>query len=150
MKPLNFPKFNLSITEMEGKLFVKDIFRNKRVRLTPEEWVRQHLVHFLVENLEYPRGLIKVESNVMYNQLEQRTDIVVYNKDASVYLVAECKRPEVKITQEALYQAVRYNAELNASFIIITNGNDHRCFRVNRNTGKIEILEAFPEYHQNK
>lgn len=138
----------MGITENKGKFFINDFIRNKKVRLTPEEWVRQHLLHFLVLNLNYPKGLIKIESNVKFNQLQQRADLIVYKPDGTVFLIAECKRPTVNITSDTLYQAVRYNSKLDAQFVLITNGNDHHCFSMKSKNGKLKVLDAFPEYGQ--
>ena len=137
------------MTKRENKIYIKDLVRNKEVRLTPEEWVRQHLLNYLITELHYPKGLIKLESQVNFNGLEQRSDVVVYKTDGTVFLIAECKRPEVNITRDTLYQAIRYNTKLDAGHILITNGNEHHCFHVNKETGSIDVMESIPEYERN-
>ena len=143
---MNFPAFEMNLTEREGRIYVKDFIRNKNIRLTPEEWVRQHLLHYLVQGLKYPKGLIKVETNVNINRLKQRTDIVVYNSSGEVFMVAECKRPEINVERDTLFQAVRYNAKLGAKYVLITNGNEHHCFNVDKKRNEIEVMEHFPTF----
>ncbi|MDP5120322.1 MAG: type I restriction enzyme HsdR N-terminal domain-containing protein, partial [Spirosomaceae bacterium] len=104
---LTLPKFDYKITESDGKSVIFDIIRKKNIVLTPEEWVRQHVIHLLIANYGYSRGLFQVEKGTSYNSLQKRTDIVVYNREGSPHLLVECKAPEIKINQYVVEQASR-------------------------------------------
>ncbi len=104
-----------------------DQIRKKMIALTPEEWVRQNFVHFLISEKGYPASLIAIETKVIVNGLNQRADIVCYNKKGLPLMVIECKAPEVKITQQVFEQVARYNLKLKTSIICVTNGLNHYC-----------------------
>ena len=116
--------------------------------LTPEEWVRQHFIHFLITIQNYPRSLIRVESGLTYNTLKKRTDIVVYDRSGRPWMLVECKSPDQKLTNETLRQAGLYNAALKASFLAVTNGMDQACFSVDWVTRKVEPIESLPDFPQ--
>ena len=106
---LNLPDFNIIISSKDSKMYIFDIIRKNHFVLTPEEWVRQNLIHYLVFNLNYPKSLIKVESLLKYNNLKKRADILVYDNNLSVRLLVECKSYKLKLTQSAFNQASVYN-----------------------------------------
>lgn len=116
--------------------------------MTPEEWVRQHLVSYLVEDRKYPASLIAVEMPLKYNRMERRADLVLFSKQGNPLLIAECKAPTIKITQEALDQAVRYNIVLKVCYLVITNGIEHYCARLDKESGSWEFLDQIPGYDE--
>lgn len=141
---LNLPVFDHKITESEGKSVIFDIIRKKNVVLTPEEWVRQHVIHLLISNYGYSRSLFQVERGTTYNSLQKRTDIVVFNREGKPHLLVECKAPEIKINQCVIEQASRYNKTINAPFLAITNGLKTFCFTVDFETGKATQIQDLP------
>ena len=120
---LNFPEFSLSIRQNSSGGEIFDIIRKQYVALTPEEWVRQHCVHLLANT--YPKELIAVEGNIKVNGMNKRFDILVYDKNLKPFLLVECKRTEVEITQKTIDQVLAYNHTLNAPNVFLTNGLSH-------------------------
>lgn len=120
---LNFPEFPLSIRQTSSGEEIFDIIRKQFVALTPEEWVRQHCVHLLANT--YPKELIAVEGSLKVNGMNKRFDILVYDKKLKPFLLVECKRTEVEITQKTIDQVLAYNHTLNAPNIFLTNGLSH-------------------------
>ncbi|ASB48196.1 type I restriction enzyme HsdR N-terminal domain-containing protein [Alkalitalea saponilacus] len=143
MQKLNLPPIEAKITLEGNRQRIFDIIRKKYVALTPEEWVRQHFVHYLL-SLEYSASLMAVEKLVVVNELKQRADVVVYNKKRAPVMIVECKSPTVPLTNDTLAQAARYNIRLGVSFLVITNGLNHYCIKINRETGKAEVMNALP------
>lgn len=144
MIKLNLPEFVPKILNQDGKLVVFDIIRKKYINLTPEEWVRQHLVNYIMHTLHYPKGLIKLEAGLSYNKQAKRTDIVVYDVSGAPFIVVECKAPHVKIDKEVLFQASVYNKTLKAPFIAISNGLNHYFLEVEGN--EIKVIDHLPPY----
>ncbi|MGR3810579.1 type I restriction enzyme HsdR N-terminal domain-containing protein [Jiulongibacter sp. NS-SX5] len=144
MEKLNLPEFSCKITENEGKTFVFDILRKKNIVLTPEEWVRQHLVHLLIHHLSFGPGLIKLESGLKYESLDKRSDILIYDRQAKPYFLIECKAPDVAITQKTLAQVSRYNKTLKAPFIAVSNGKSTFCFEVDYQNDITKQMKGFP------
>mgnify|MGYP002260423633 FL=1 len=122
MQELKFPSYAFRLKSSENKTLIFDIVRKKYVILTQEEWVRQHVVHFLLKEKNYPISLIAVEKQLKINARVKRTDIVVYNKLGTPELLIECKAPSVKITQTTFDQIARYNLTANSNFLMVTNG----------------------------
>lgn len=141
---LNLPLYELEIKNKEDKPYIFDIVRKKQVRLTPEEWVRQNFIHYLIEQLGYSKALIKVESGLHYNQRIKRSDIVVFNNQALPELLVECKATTIPINQDMFDQAAVYNQTIKAPYLIITNGLDHYCCQVDFENNKISFLETIP------
>jgi predicted type IV restriction endonuclease len=139
--PLAFPPYEHRLREAEGKLWIFDNIRKKFLVLTPEEWVRQHIVNYLIHNLGYPKSLIKIEGGLSYNQLAKRSDIVVFDRDAKPWLLIECKAPSVKLSESVIQQVILYNATIGAKHIAVSNG-------LARVIGKLDdgvtILDEFP------
>jgi len=146
MIKLNLPDFDLKIKSKENKYFIWDIIRKKYVVLTPEEWVRQNFLHFLIDHKKYPKSLISVEKQLKINNLNKRTDILIFDKKAQPDIIVECKAPSVKISQQTFDQIARYNLKLNASYLIITNGLQHFFARMNSKEEKYEFLKSIPDY----
>lgn len=150
MKPaLNLPSFEPLIREKEGqKEEIFDPVRKRYVALTPEEWVRQHVIYFLTVHLEYPGSLIAVEARLRYNRMQKRTDIVVYSRSGQPSLIVECKAPGVAIGEAVLQQAAMYNMPLQVQFVVLTNGLDHHILFLDRANMKIVFRDRFPDYDE--
>jgi len=146
MVTLNLPAFDYVLKKEAGKVFILDIIRKKYLVLTPEEWVRQHFVHYLITDLRYPKALIKVEGGLSFNRLQKRSDIVVFNRDGNPWMVIECKAPDQKLSQRTLHQASVYNHSLQAKYLTVTNGMIHICCEVDWATQKTLVLDAMPAY----
>lgn len=146
MQKLNLPQYSFRIKTTEGKSFIFDSLRKKYVRLTPEEWVRQNFVQFLITEKNYSVSLIAVEAGVKVNNNPQRADLVVYDRSGNPILVAEFKAPEVKISQQTFDQIVRYNMQLKVKFLIVSNGLDHFCCRINYLDNTYAYLAEIPDF----
>lgn len=149
MKPdypaLDFPPLEEdAVFVRQGLWYVRDPFRRKSVRLTPEEWVRQHLARYLVA-AGYPQGLIAVEKAIRVGSRTQRFDIVVFDRHNRPFMLVECKRPEQKLTPDTLNQAARYNTVLGAPYLMISNGRKHYLCRVHPD-GRTEFLKKLPRF----
>lgn len=147
MAPLNFPPTGpFDVREHDGRRLVLDAVRRKYVRLTPEEWVRQHLVRFLTEALGYPLGLLAIERQVEASAGPRRADLVAYGRDQRPRLIAECKAPAVKLTQAVFDQVSRYNTATRAPHLVVTNGREHFCWTVDRAAGTYRFLDTIPAF----
>lgn len=142
--PLNLPKAPLKLARSGEKIYVWDMVRRKNLLLTPEEWVRQHFLHFLMSQ-GYPLSSIATEAGLYLNRQLRRTDILIYRNNRPVLLV-ECKAPHVKVSQETFDQASRYNLELNTSYLVITNGLEHYVARVESEIQAYRLLKEIPLY----
>ena len=122
---LNLPAFEPKLREMDGKIGIFDSLRKKYLILTPEEWVRQHWINFLINHQNFPKGLVALEKGLVYNNLQKRTDLVVWNQEGKPYLLIECKAPAVKLTQKTVEQACLYHQKIHSKFLILSNGMNH-------------------------
>mgnify|MGYP000141163419 CR=1 FL=1 len=150
MQHLNLPTYKFRIKSNENKLFIFDILRKKYVSLTPEEWVRQHIIHFLIEEKNYPISLMAVEKKLTINTLTKRTDILVFNTNGSPHIIVECKAPTVKITQDAFDQIARYNLKLEANYLIVSNGLEHFNCKMDLENEQYIFLPDIPKYSKNE
>jgi len=148
MRSLNFPEYGFDIRTDDGKAVIFDPLRRKYVRLTPEEWVRQHLLRHLVQDLGFPQGRTAVETGFTYQGLPYRADVIVYNRQGTPLLMAECKAPDVRINQSAFDQIAWYNREVQAEYLLVTNGLDHYCFVIDRERKTYRFLEKLPRYEE--
>jgi len=148
MQNLNFPNYSFRFKNSENKVSIFDIIRKKFIILTPEEWVRQHVVQFLLEEKRYPKSLINVEKVLMVNGLRKRYDVVVFNPDGTIFVLIECKAPEVKISQAVFDQIARYNMTLDADFLMVTNGLNHYFCKMDFENEKYEFLRELPDYRE--
>ena len=146
MIKLNLPDFDYKLKKAEGKVWIFDVIRKKYLVLTPEEWVRQHVVHFLITHKKYPKTLIKLEGALNYNQLQKRSDIVVFDRAGRPWMIVECKAPAIPITIATLEQVSVYNAALKASFIGVTNGLGFYTAHTDWTNGKSSILTELPAF----
>ncbi|TAI48930.1 type I restriction enzyme HsdR N-terminal domain-containing protein [Flagellimonas allohymeniacidonis] len=148
MQDLNFPKYAFRIKNSENSLSIFDIVRKKFVLLQPEEWVRQHTLHFLIHTKQYPLSLVNVEKQLVVNQLKKRYDIVVFNALGQVEILVECKSPTTKITQEVFDQIARYNYQLKAQYLMVTNGMAHYFCKMDHVNEKYTFLKEFPDFRR--
>ncbi|GAA4277342.1 type I restriction enzyme HsdR N-terminal domain-containing protein [Aquimarina mytili] len=146
MKKLNFPAYQFRFKSSENKVSIFDRIRKKFIILTPEEWVRQHIVHYLIKEKKYPESLINVEKLVKVNDLNKRYDIIIFNPDGSIYLIVECKSHSVKITQDVFDQIARYNLALDSKYLMISNGLDHYYCQMNYIDKHYTFLKDIPDY----
>lgn len=146
LSPLNLPPYPFQITERNGQFFVFDEIRKKTLLLTPEEWVRQHFVQFLVAQKKYPKSLIQLEGGLKLHGMKKRSDILVYNSSAEKILLVECKAPSVKITQAVFDQIARYNMVHHVPILAVTNGLEHYYCKINFEEEKYFFLEELPDY----
>lgn len=144
MQELNFPKYSFRFKSSENKLSVFDEIRKKFILLTPEEWVRQNVVQYFLQEKQYPKSLTNVEKVIKVNDLVKRYDIVVYNPDGSIFLLVECKAPNIKITQETFNQIARYNLVLKAEHLMVTNGLNHYFCKMDFENEKYIFLQDLP------
>ncbi|MGC1240517.1 MAG: type I restriction enzyme HsdR N-terminal domain-containing protein [Chryseosolibacter sp.] len=146
MYKLNLPEFDIKLKKADGKIWIFDGIRKKYLVLTPEEWVRQHFIHYLIAEKQYPRSLIKVEGGLLYNQLQKRTDIVVFNRLAKPWMVVECKSPGTAVSPATLTQASVYNTTLQGEYLSVTNGLVHLCAYIDWKERKTTLLQDFPAF----
>ncbi|MBY8961647.1 type I restriction enzyme HsdR N-terminal domain-containing protein [Flavobacterium sp. D11R37] len=146
MQKLNFPDYTFRFKNSENKLAIFDGVRKKFVILTPEEWVRQHVVTFLLGDMQYPKSYLNVEKLLKINGLNKRYDVVVYNPDGSVFLLVECKAPSVAITQITFDQIARYNMAAKAQYMMVTNGINHYFCSMDYEQEKYIFLKELPAY----
>lgn len=142
--PLNLPKAQLQLSRTNDQVYVMCLIRKKKLVLTPEEWVRQHVINFLLQQ-GVPVGLIASEMNLKYNGRSKRADLVIFGKDQSPRMIVECKAPEVELTEAVFRQIASYNYSLQVEFLMMTNGLTHIYARIDRATGNVEYLETMPE-----
>ncbi|MEX1193067.1 MAG: type I restriction enzyme HsdR N-terminal domain-containing protein [Brumimicrobium sp.] len=146
--PLNFPKASLQLTQSEGKVFVWDIFRKKKLQLTPEEWVRQHVLHYLVNEKQVPVGLIASEFNIEVNKLKRRCDGVIFGRNSKPIAIIECKAPEIKLSENTFYQIAQYNYKLRVDWLILTNGLETIVAWVNHKQQTIDYIKDIPSFDE--
>jgi hypothetical protein len=146
MHKLNFPEAVFQITEEYGKLWIFDRIRKKKIVLTPEEWVRQHLLSFLIEHRNCPRSLIQVEHGVTCNNLPRRVDVLVFDRQGLHWMVAECKAAEVPLTPQTAHQLAQYNMPLQARYLLLTNGLVHYCFAADYRQQVLTPLQDIPYF----
>ena len=139
--PLNLPKANLKFKNNQ----IWGVLRQKYVLHTPEEWVRQHFIHYLID-LGYSKNLMASEQLVKYNNMSKRCDIVAFNNKNETLLIVECKAPHIKLTQDTFYQIAKYNSVLNAKYLVLTNGIHHIFAYVNQQKNEISFLENLPYF----
>jgi len=149
VQELNFPTYSFRLKNSENKVSIFDVIRKRFMVLQPEEWVRQHCVHYLMNEKKYPITLINVEKELKINDLKKRYDIVVFNPDGSIHLIVECKAPKITIDQTTFDQIARYNLALNATYLMVTNGLNHYYCMMDFEAEKYRFLKDIPEYDTN-
>lgn len=141
---LNLPAIEPQLLKKEDQVFIFDFLRKKHLVLTPEEWVRQHWIRFLIDHQSFPKGLVTSEKGLVYNGLQKRTDLLVFDRSGLPYFLIECKAPEVEINQKVLSQAVAYNQILKCPFIALSNGNRHVFMEYVVEEGKFIQQKSLP------
>ncbi|MGE0090216.1 MAG: type I restriction enzyme HsdR N-terminal domain-containing protein [Bacteroidales bacterium] len=146
MESLNLPTYSFNIKLIEQRKYIFDFIRKKYVLLTPEEWVRQNFLKYLVEEKKYPASLISVEMEFKLNNLSKRSDAVVFDRNANPLLILECKATTVKIDQSVFEQIARYNMQLKVNYLIVTNGLKHFCCKIDFENQRYAFLKEIPDY----
>jgi len=146
MEKLNLPAYNFRMRTVNEKTEIFDDVRKKYVRLTPEEWVRQNFIQYLNQELAYPLSLTSVEPSKMVYKRNKRPDIVCFDNEGSPLVLVECKAPAIKLTQEVFDQALRYNIVLKVPYIVITNGLQHFCCKMNYEDLSYVFLKEIPGF----
>ncbi|RZK69890.1 MAG: type I restriction enzyme HsdR N-terminal domain-containing protein [Pedobacter sp.] len=143
---LNLPEYPFKITEKGSRYFIFDEIRKKHLVLTPEEWVRQHFIQYLINHKKFPKILIQIEGGLQLNQLQKRTDIVVFNHSGSRIMIIECKAPSVKISQNVFDQAARYNSIHKTKWLLVTNGIQHCYSQIDHLNNKFSFIKELPDF----
>jgi predicted type IV restriction endonuclease len=146
MLSLNLPAFDTKITIREGKKVIFDVIRRRYVALTPEEWVRQHFVHYLIAHKGFPQTLMANEVHLNLNGTKKRCDTVLYGRDLSARMIIEYKAPHIEITQQAFDQITRYNMVLKVDYLVVSNGMQHYCCLMDYDNQRYTFLEDIPDY----
>ena len=137
-------KFEDKIFVKNGKQYIFDPLRKKNVALTPEEFVRQHFIDFMITKLGYPAGLIAIEKSIIVNGMRQRADILLYNRKGMPVMIVECKASDIEIGQATIEQAARYNIGLGVKYIVVTNGKTNYCIKLDSLEKNHKVLSEFP------
>ena len=146
MQKLNFPAYSFRFKNSENKVSIFDQIRKKFILLTPEEWVRQHTVEYLVQEKKYPLSHINVEKLIKINDRNKRYDIVVFKTNGEIFLLVECKAPEISISQTTFDQIARYNMILKADYLMVSNGLNHYFCQMDYENEKYIFLEELPSF----
>lgn len=146
MNQLNLPPFSARIERREGKLYIWDILRQRAVRLTPEEWVRQHMIHYLIGGLGYPTELLMNEVSLQVGETRKRVDSILYDRQLKPLMLLEYKAPEVPLGERVLQQALRYNMALRVPYLVLSNGLQHVAYRIDYQTQTFRTLNVIPAY----
>lgn len=146
MQPLNFPSYTFRVKNSENRTLIFDVIRKKFLVLTPEEWVRQHVVQFLIQEKKYPLSHINVEKQLTLNGLKKRYDVVVFKPNGELHILVECKAPEVSISQMTFDQIAQYNFKLNATYLMVTNGLSHYYCQTDFVAEKYEFMQEIPDF----
>ncbi len=146
MQKLNLPSYSFKLKSNEKHTLIFDNLRKKYFVLTPEEWVRQHYVQFLIKDKNYPVSLIALEKQLIINNRKKRTDIVIFNKEGNPDIIVECKAPHIKISQATFDQIARYNLKLKANYLVLTNGMEHYYCKMDFENETYVFLKDIPNY----
>jgi hypothetical protein len=148
LKQLNLPQYSFRITGKEGSEMILDQVRRKFVKLTPEEWVRQNFVQYLINVGKYPPGLLGIEVLFRMNKLKRRVDILVHDRAGKPVMIVECKEPDIRIDEKVFEQIVTYNIGLRVPYIVVTNGMVHYACKIDPKEPKFEFLLVIPLYEE--
>ena len=146
MQPLNLPPYEVQLRSVNGRQQIFDLLRRRFVALTPEEWVRQHFVHYLIEQNGYPKGLLCNEVELRVGEKKLRCDTLLYDKVLAPQMIIEYKKPEVALTQRVFDQISVYNMLLHVDYLIVSNGLQHICCRMNYESHSYDFLQEIPHY----
>ena len=143
---INLPSYEIKLREQGGKREIFDFLRRRYVALTPEEWVRQHFVHYLVEHKGYPKGLLANELELRVGEKHLRCDTVLYNKELQPVMIVEYKAPGIAVTQRVFDQITVYNMLLHVDYLVVSNGLQHYCCRMDYARRSYEFLRDIPNF----
>ena len=143
---INLPSYEIKLREKDGKREIFDFLRRRYVALTPEEWVRQHFVHYLVEHKGYPKGLLANELELRIGEKRLRCDTILYNNVLQPRMIIEYKAPDVSITQRVFNQISSYNMLLHADYLVVSNGLQHHCCQIDKTQHSYQFLHDIPDY----
>ena len=146
--PLNLSPYPFKISQKGDVYFIFDEIRKKHLVLTPEEWVRQHFIQYLIKEKSFPSALLQIEGGLSLNQTRKRSDILVYDNLGEKVMVIECKAPSVAITQATFDQAARYNSVYKAKWLAVTNGLEHYFAKIDHGNGAFVFVEELPNYRE--
>tara|TARA_B100000214_G_scaffold164036_1_gene117599 strand:- start:261 stop:707 length:447 start_codon:yes stop_codon:yes gene_type:complete len=146
MVDLNIPEQNIEIKIINSKNYIFDLIRKKHLVLTPEEWVRQNLVSYFINDLHYPKGLIKTESSLKYNNLKKRSDILIYNNDMTHFMIVECKSYKMKLNKSHLNQSAMYNKIYRGRYLMVSNGMEHIVCEYDWENETFKFRNSIPEF----
>lgn len=145
--PLHLPPYPFKLKQSSNQIHIFDEIRKKFLVLTPEEWVRQHLVQYLIQVKGYPKTLIQLEGGLKINTLQKRSDILIYNNLGEKIILVECKAPSVKITQDTFDQIARYNTTHLVQWLLVSNGLEHYCCQIDFAQSNFRFAEELPDYN---
>jgi len=148
MGNINLPAFNYKTRKLSGRTEIFDVIRRKYILLTPEEWVRQHFIHYLINQKSVPSSLIAVEQQLKVNRMKKRADISVFGTSGKELLIVECKAATVRIDQKVFDQVARYNLALKVKYLVVTNGMEHYACQVDFEKNSYVFLDEIPDYGQ--
>lgn len=148
MPKLTLPPYPVRLREHDGRLDIFDMLRDRYVALTPEEWVRQHFVNYLIIVKGYPKSLLANEVSLKLNDMSRRCDTVLYDRSLNARMIIEYKRPDVVVSQKVFDQICRYNIVMRVDYLIVSNGLHHYCCKVDYENQSYEFLEDVPDYNQ--
>lgn len=145
---LNLPEYSFRIRKTERGMQVFDVIRKKFVTLTPEEWVRQNFIQYLIQEKKYPASLFSIEKQTKYNHLKKRSDIRIFDRQGNLWMIIECKNPKVNITQKIFDQIAIYNIshKIKTNYLAVTNGLKHYCCSMKYEDGTYVFLKKFPDF----
>ena len=146
MLELSFPKYEFTLKKNDEKRFIFDEIRKKYIELTPEEWVRQNCIKYLIKEKKFKKHLISIEKKITLNKLIKRFDIIAHDNYGKPNLLVECKAPNIIINQKSFDQIITYNKVIDAKYLMLTNGIIHYYCRINKIDGKIDFLKEIPNY----
>ena len=146
MQELNLPRYEISVKRNGERLTIFDFLRRRHVALTPEEWVRQHFVHFLVEHKGYPKGLLANEVELSVGEKNLRCDSILYDPSLKPRMIVEYKAPSVVVTQKVFQQIATYNLLVHVDYLVVSNGLTHYCVKMDYDNQKYLFLDDIPDY----
>jgi hypothetical protein len=145
---LDFPPINCKYKQVKNNVYIFDRIRKKYVFLSPEEWVRQHLIHFLIDDRKFPGALIKIESGLRYNELLKRSDVIVFDRNGNRLLIIECKSAEHKLNANDMGQLSAYGNSLKPAYLGLSNGLIHMFWKVDYKLNTTEKIRGFPFFDE--
>ncbi|MDT8411568.1 MAG: type I restriction enzyme HsdR N-terminal domain-containing protein [Vicingaceae bacterium] len=146
MHQLNLPEYDYKVKREHNKEYIFDVIRKKYLVLTPEEWVRQHVVSFLINHKHFPKSFIVIEKGLVFNEMQKRADVLVYNQQLKPLFLVECKAPHIKISEATFEQIARYNMVFKVPYLLVTNGMNHYCCKIDFENESYTFLEDIPDY----